>query len=79
MECRFSREEARLLVDIVDWWEDGVQEAKETSQQDRTLALEELLEAAAGFDYQVEVMKKVRSSLLGGGEYDRGESTTGTL
>jgi hypothetical protein len=60
----FSHEEADLLLDILDNWEEGCKEAKKETTTDRTVeSVEELVDLSTGYDDQLALVKSIREKV----------------
>jgi hypothetical protein len=64
VRAEFTDEEAQFIQHLLDWWKEGVPEAKAMTIEDASLGdLEDLLELASGLDSQLEMVAVLKEKL----------------
>lgn len=56
-------DEEQFLLDLLDWWEEGHQEAQEMTIEDHSLELDDLLKASAGLEEQLRMCANIKGKL----------------
>lgn len=64
VQSEFTDKEVMFLIDILDWWQQGNQEAKGATIVDQSFtSLEDLLEVYDGYAEQDTILSSIREKL----------------
>jgi hypothetical protein len=58
-----TEKEREFLTDLLDWWEEGFEEAKKLTTEDRSLELDDLMKLASSLDDQKAMIKDLKYKL----------------